>query len=348
MGSVIGLVIASVIAVGCGKRASDGGGKPSVAVSIFPIHDLAKRIAGDRLDVLIVLPPGKSEHSYEPGPQEAVKLSSAKLAFVVGLGMDSWVEPVVRGARIVRLGDKVPTIPIDLEPIGEGEEHHDDHDADHHDDHGKDDHDKDDHDDHDKGSGSGSAAGSGSAVAPAKPAHDDHGHAEVGAPDPHFWMDPERMIAAVDVITAELSTLDPAGKETFAKNAEAVKASLRTLDASLQARSKAWTKRTIVTFHGSMTYFAKRYNLRIAAVVEPVAGSEPTAAYQIEVLSAIKRGQAAAIFSEPQLDRAPGESIAREAKIPLGELDPVGGLAGRDTYETLLTWNADQLDKVLK
>lgn len=345
MGSVIGLLIASALVWGCGKRASDAGGKPSVAVSIFPIHDLTKRIAGDRLDVLIVLPPGKSEHSYEPGPQEVVKLSSAKLAFVVGLGMDTWVEPVVRNARVVRLGDKVPTIPIDVEPIGEGEAHHDDHD-----DHGKDGDKHDDHDDHGKGSDKHDdhVAGSGSAAAPAKPAHDDHGHAEVGSPDPHFWMDPERMIAAVDVITAELSTLDPAGKETFAKNADAVKTSLRTLDASLQARSKAWTKRTIVTFHGSMTYFAKRYNLRIAAVVEPVAGSEPTAAYQIEVLSAIKRGQAAAIFSEPQLDRAPGESIAREAKIPLGELDPVGGLPGRDTYEALLTWNADQLDKVLK
>lgn len=324
MGSVLGLVIASVLAVGCGKRAGGSGGKPAVAVSIFPIYDLTRRIAGDRLDVLIVLPPGKSEHSYEPGPREVVKLSSAKVAFVVGLGMDAWVEPVVRSAKVVRLGEKVPTIPIDVEPIGEGEAHHEEH----HDDH-------DDHDDH----GSGSAA---------PPAHDDHGHAEIGAPDPHFWMDPERMIAAVDTITAELATLDPAGKEMFTKNADAVKASLKTVDASLQTRSKAWTKRTIVTFHGSMTYFAKRYGLRIAAVVEPVAGTEPTAAYIVEVLAAIKRGQAAAIFSEPQLDKAPGETISREAKIPLGELDPVGGLAGRDTYETLLTWNADQLDKVLK
>jgi len=127
-----------------------------------------------------------------------------------------------------------------------------------------------------------------------------------------------------------------------------VKASLKQLDTMISTRSKAWTKHTIVTFHGSMSYFAKRYGLVIAAVVEPLAGKEPTATYLAEVIDAIKKNQAAALFTEPQLDRGPGETIARDAKVPLGELDPVGGSQGRDTYEALMLWNADQLDKVLK
>jgi zinc transport system substrate-binding protein len=97
-----------------------------------------------------------------------------------------------------------------------------------------------------------------------------------------------------------------------------------------------------------MSYFAKRYGIRIAAVIEPLAGKEPTPAYITEVLAAIKRGNAAALFSEPQLDKAPAEMVAREAKIPLGELDPVGGVSGRDTYEALLNWNTDQLEKLLR
>src|SRR5688572_11478026 len=101
MVTVIGLLLACVLAGSCGKRAGDTGGKPAVAVSIFPIYDLTRRIAGDRVKVMIVLPPGKSEHSYEPGPQEVVELSSAKVAFVVGLGMDGWVEPVVRTSKLV-------------------------------------------------------------------------------------------------------------------------------------------------------------------------------------------------------------------------------------------------------
>jgi zinc transport system substrate-binding protein len=161
-------------------------------------------------------------------------------------------------------------------------------------------------------------------------------------------MDPDRMVTIVDAITAELATVDAAGKDTFTKNADAVKTSLKDLDAKLMARSKTWTKKTIVTFHGSMSYFAKRYGLVIAAVVEPIAGKEPTATYIAEVIEAIRKNQAAALFTEPQLDRGPGETIAKEAKVPLGELDPVGGTQGRDSYEALLTWNADQLEKVLK
>jgi zinc transport system substrate-binding protein len=171
---------------------------------------------------------------------------------------------------------------------------------------------------------------------------------EVGAPDPHYWLDPVRMIGVTDQIAAELTALDPGGKDTFAKNAATVKASLQALDASIAARAKAWTKRTIVTFHGSMSYYSVRYNLNVAAVIEPLAGKEPTPAYIGQVLTAIKATSATALFSEPQFDRAPAETIAREANIPLGELDPVGGLSGRDSYEALLGWNTDHLEQLLK
>lgn len=316
--AAIGLVLAG----GCGKKGTSGG-KPKVAASIFPLYDLTRRVAGDRVDVMLVLPPGKSEHGYDPTPKEIAKLDGAKLGIAVGLDMDGWVENIMKsagGAQIVRIGDKVPTMPIDVEPIGEEEGHE----GEHHDEHEKEGEHHDEHEEH-------------------------HGHEhEKGAPDPHVWMDPQRMVQVVDLISEQLAAIDPAGKDAFTKNADAVKKSLGELDARLQKRSAAWTKHTIVTFHGSMSYFAKRYGVRIAAVVEPIAGKEPTAAYIAEVIGAVKAGGAAALFTEPQLDKAPGEMIAKEAGIPLGELDPVGGVAGRDSYEALLTWNADQLEKVLK
>ena len=299
------IVLLALVAVACGKKADSG--KPKIAVSIFPLYDVARRIAGDRLDVLLILPPGKSEHNYDPTPKEMAKLAGAKLAIAVGLDMDTWVETIIKGAapdaKIVHAGDSVKTMPIDVEPVGEAEAH--------------------------KGEA---------------PDADD----KPGAPDPHVWMDPQRMITIADAIATELGTLDPAGKDTYAKNAATVKDSLGKLDAAIAARAKSWSKHTIVTFHGSMSYFAKRYGITIAAVIEPLAGKEPTATYLAQVLDAIKRTNTPALFSEPQLDRAPAETVAREAKIQLGELDPVGGVPGRDSYEALLTWNTDQLEKALK
>ena len=307
--------VLALLLCSCGNK-GDGGAsdKPKVVVSIFPIYDVTKRIAGDRLNVMLVLPPGKSEHGYDPTPQEMAALHNAKLGIAVGLDMDGWVESIMKSAKsasVFRLGEKLPTIPIDVEPITEEEAGHA------HDEHGHE-------------------------------GHDEHAHGAKGAPDPHVWLDPQLMQKGADLIAEQLATVDPAGKDTFVKNATAVKESLVALDAKIAERSKAWTKRTIVTFHGSMAYYAKRYNVRIAAVVEPLAGKEPTAAYIAEVLAAIKRGGAVALFSEPQLDKGPGEMIAKEAGIKLGELDPVGGLKGRESYEALLTWNTDQLEAVLK
>lgn len=302
----LGMVLMLALALAsCGGDKAGAHAKPKVAVSIFPIFDLTRRIAGDRLDVRLVLPPGKSEHGYDPTPQELAELSGATLGIAVGLDMDTWVENIMRSAgsaAVFRLGEQLPTLPIDVEPIGADDAAHADH---------------------------------------------DHAHG-AGAPDPHVWLDPQRMVIAVDLITAQLAAIDPGGKAVFASNAAAVQQALRTLDAAIAARAQAWTKRTIVTFHGSMAYYARRYGVRIAAVVEPLAGKEPTAAYLAEVLAAIERGGAVALFSEPQLDRGPAEMIAKEAGIQLGELDPVGGLPGRDSYEALLTWNTDQLERALK
>lgn len=315
------LLVALLVATACGKKSGDSG-KPKIAVSIFPLYDVTRRIAGDRFDVILVLPPGQSEHGFDPAPKDIARLEGAKLGIAVGLDMDTWVEDVMKTAggvpRMLRVGERVKTIPIDVEPIDEGEPPAEEGAA--AEEHGE----LEDHED-----------------------HADHAHV-VGAPDPHVWMDPQRMIAITDAIAGELAVLDPGGKGVFEGNATAVKDSLATLDAELVTRSKAWTKRTIVTFHGSMSYFAARYGLRIAAVVEPIAGKEPTATYLAEVIEAIKRNKAAALFIEPQLDRSAGETIAREAGVPLGELDPIGGMPGRDSYEALLRWNADQLDKVLK
>jgi ABC-type Zn uptake system ZnuABC Zn-binding protein ZnuA len=310
------VLVAAVLAVAaCGGKKDAGGGaggsaaaksdtssRSRVAVSIFPLFDVTRRIAGDKLDVVLVLPAGKSEHSFDPSPREIAELDGVKLGIAVGLDMDTWIEMILKNVgnpKVVHLGDKVTTMPINTRPIG------------------------------------------------ADP--DDKDPDEViGAPDPHVWMDPDRMSKMADAIAVELGALDPADKDVFVKNAGVVKDSLAKLDAAIAARTKAWSKHTIVTFHGSMSYFAKRYGITIAAVVEPIAGKEPTAAYINSVLAAIKASNAAAIFTEPQFERAPGETISKEGNLPLGELDPVGGVPGRDSYEALITWDADQMEKVLK
>jgi zinc transport system substrate-binding protein len=351
--------------------------KPRVAVSIFPLYDVARRVAGDRLDVVLVLPAGRSEHSYDPTPREMALIAKARLAVSVGLGMDGWLEKIVQGAAgkdvpVVQLGPGASPRKMTAQEVGveaaeeaaEEKEHkeHDERDDDHAKKEGgaakKDDHDhakkegaaakKDDDHDHDpKGPTREYDKEDEKKEEKPKDDHAHHAHAP-GAEDPHFWLDPVRMMGATDALVEAFAKLDPAGAEDFRRRGGDVKKSLGELHAAIDAKSKGWTKKTIVTFHGSMGYFADRYGLKIAAVVEPFPGKEPTPRYIKDVLGAIQKSQAAALFSEPQLDKKPAQVIADQAKLPLFELDPVGGSAGADTYEKLLTKNADTLDKALK
>jgi zinc transport system substrate-binding protein len=303
------VVLAASLLVGC--KPKPDGGRPQVAVSIFPLFDMARRIAGDRLEVVLVLPPGRSEHSYDPSPREMAGIARARLAISIGLGMDTWLERMVRGAagsgvRMVQLGTLADPRPIGQEMIGDE-----------------------------------------AADEVRQGTHDEHEHAP-GAPDPHVWLDPLRATHLVDGIVDALSQFDTEGAAGFRARGAEVKRSLSDLNSTIEQRARTWSRRTIVTFHGSMRYFADRYGLKIAAVLEPFPGKEPTAKYLVAVLSAIQKTQAAALFSEPQLDKRPAKAVAEQAHLPLFELDPIGGLAGTDSYERLLLHDTDVLEQALR
>jgi zinc transport system substrate-binding protein len=299
---------------GCKNRGA-ASGKPRVSVSIFPLYDAARRIAGDRIDVVLVLPPGRSEHSYDPTPREMTRIAGSRLALSVGLGMDEWLTRVVRNAagddvRVVELGPLVE--PRDLSHEEVGEEAADEA--------------------RDALRTDGGAA------------EEEHHH---GPKDPHFWLDPTRLARASARIAEEFARLDPQGAPEFARRRTQFETEMTALDARIRQRSERWTRRTIVTFHGSMGYYAARYRLNIAAVIEPFPGREPTARYLSDVLAAVQRSQAAALFSEPQLDRHPAQVIADQSHVALYEVDPVGGTPGHDTYERLMLANTDAFERAL-
>ena len=55
-----------------------------VVATVPPQAWLVKRIGGDRVNVDVLLPPGASEHTYEPTPQQVARLADARLVVEVG------------------------------------------------------------------------------------------------------------------------------------------------------------------------------------------------------------------------------------------------------------------------
>ncbi len=297
-----------LVAVGACKPKNNG--RTTVACSIFPVYDLTRRVAGPDADVTLLLQPGKNEHTFDPTPKEIEEVSKAKLGVMVGLGLDPWMEKLMKEAapkaRVLKVGDRVPTIAISGEAVGEEEAH-----------------------------------------AAAKDKDDDHDH-EKGAPDPHVWLDPERARLIVKQIAEELGRADAAHALAYRARADELDKSLAALDQEVETRTKAFKQRGFITFHGSFGYFADRYKLRILAVIEPYPGTTPDGKYIEKVLSVVKAQHVPALYSEPQLDPRPAKVIADQAKIPLGVLDPVGGGPETDSYEKMIRFSVSALEKHLK
>ncbi|MDQ3032819.1 MAG: metal ABC transporter substrate-binding protein [Myxococcota bacterium] len=335
------VIVAAFAFASCGGREASGdegdAARPRVAVSIFPLYDVARRVAGDRLDVVLVLPPGRSEHGYDPTPREMARVANARMALVVGLEMDEWAERIVRGAsdaepEIVRLGPQLSPRHMSAHEVGLELEHQP-HEREH--DHDEGEHEHEEHEEH------------GEHGEHEAPGHDEHHH-HAGGLDPHFWLDPVRMQRAAALMSDAFARLDPEGASGYRERAARVDREIGAAHAAVEERARGWSHRTMVTFHGSFGYFADRYDLRIAAVLEPFPGREPTPRYMQEVLGAIRGSGAAALFSEPQLDPRPARVIAAQAGVPLFELDPIGGTGASTSYEALLRANADVLDRALR
>jgi len=77
-----------------------------LAATIFPIADIARRIAGPDLRVIQILPAGASPHTFDLTPGQVRGLQSARIIFKIG-GVDDWVDGVAeslpRQAAIITL-----------------------------------------------------------------------------------------------------------------------------------------------------------------------------------------------------------------------------------------------------
>ncbi len=93
---LIGLVvIGSALVLLLQSESEQNEPSADVAATIYPIYDITRSIAGDALNVGLVLPAGASPHTFEPTPSLVRKLSDASVVYAIGHGFDDWVDSVI-------------------------------------------------------------------------------------------------------------------------------------------------------------------------------------------------------------------------------------------------------------
>ena len=169
---------------------------------------------------------------------------------------------------------------------------------------------------------------------------------EVGAQDPHLWMDPLTM---KDVMVALGPVLEEQGIDV-ADGIASVVAGLDTLDGEVDSVLAAVpdANRKMVTGHESMGYFASRYDFQlIGALIPSLTTQAGVSAQELSTLvDEIAAQNVKAIFTEMGTPTQVAEAIGDEAGVKVVDLAS-HNLPADGTYATFLLQNATKVAAAL-
>jgi zinc transport system substrate-binding protein len=123
----LSLSVCILFANGKKEEAAHNGKLVVVAVN-FPAYDFARQIAGDRVNLTMLLPPGAESHSFEPTPRDIVKIQECDVFIYAGGETDVWVDRILESMdtskkKIIRMMDAVDVVEEEIVEGMEDDEH---------------------------------------------------------------------------------------------------------------------------------------------------------------------------------------------------------------------------------
>lgn len=109
------MLLMALIASGC-SRPEGKSDKLQVVTTLFPLYDFAKRIGGEKAQVTLLLPPGIEPHSFEPRPEDVVRVNRADLFIYTNPVMEPWASSIVNAIDRGKVGIVEGSKGIALQP----------------------------------------------------------------------------------------------------------------------------------------------------------------------------------------------------------------------------------------
>ncbi len=274
------IVICALLALLCCAVPAAAQEKITVVASFSILADLVRNVGGDRVEVTALVGRNKDAHAFEPSPADSRRLADARLVVVNGLGLEGWLDRLVRAA-----GGKAPVVVA--------------------------------------------SAGVRPRTGEVDETRFGRNRAEI---DPHAWQSVANARRYVANIRDALIQLDPAGKGTYAANAEMYLARLDALEQEIRTTLARIPpdRRRVITSHNAFGYFADAYGIVFLAPEGLSTDAEPSARAVARIIRQIESARAVALFLENVVDPRLLQQIARETGARIGGTLYSDALTGPD------------------
>lgn len=93
-------IMIALSASSCQNAPDNVNEKLNIVCTVFPQYDFIRQIAGDKVNLSLLLPPGSEAHSYEPTPEDVIKLKNADLLVATGGESEHWVIHLLNGEEL--------------------------------------------------------------------------------------------------------------------------------------------------------------------------------------------------------------------------------------------------------
>ena len=130
--------------------------------------------------------------------------------------------------------------------------------------------------------------------------------------NPHFTLDPIRNGKLANAIAEKLGSLDSPNEAKYAERAKAFQTRMETMTKTWQERIAKSGVKKLITYHPSLNYFLKRFNLEAAAFLEPKPGIPPTAQHILSVIETAKREKISLVLVDNFFDSKIADRVVKE------------------------------------
>lgn len=294
--------------------AASGEKKLSVICSIFPQYDFTREIAGDKIELELLLKSRVDLHNYKPNAEDILKIKNCDLFIDIGGESDEWANDVFSS-----LGDEAPlhlslinTVEAKAEEEIEGAEKEHEHE------------DGEEHEEHEN---------------------------EL---DEHVWTSLKNAVLIVSAIEEKLCELDGKNSEEYRKNAESYKEKLSALEKRYsEAISKAKTKTLVFADRFPFRYLADDYSLECFAAFAGCSAETQASFETVAFLSQkVSENALKYVLKIDGSDGAVAETVASQSGAKIKTLNSCQSVSQEElengaTYLSIMKENLSVLEEVL-